>query len=179
MIVVTFDLYLWLENTQIYPILYIHNQMACIDLFTTAYTIENTITIIALLLQLSLRLYLRFVKKIKSSNEILSIKFILFLLFSTFSYFLPPPESSRTVFIELGIPFAIFLTTVLFDHSGIYQFFMEKHPNFHNATTAIWHLMVQFYIKAKEFIHYVTTNFDEIRHDLFRSNQIHPYHVNQ
>ena len=72
--------------------------MACIDSFTTAYTIENIITIIALLLQLSLRLYLRFVKKIKSSNEILSIKFILFLLFSTLSYFLPPPESSRTVF---------------------------------------------------------------------------------
>ena len=100
MIVVTFDLYLWLENTQIYPILYINNQMACIDSFTTAYTIENIITIIALLLQLSLRLYLRFVKKIKSSNEILSIKFILFLLFSTLSYFLPPPESSRTVFLN-------------------------------------------------------------------------------
>ena len=179
MIVVTFDLYLWLENTQIYPILYINNQMACIDSFTTAYTIENIITIIALLLQLSLRLYLRFVKKIKSSNEILSIKFILFLLFSTLSYFLPPPESSRTVFFELGIPFAIFLTTVLFDHSGINQFFMDKHPKIHDATTVIWHLMVQFYVKAKEFIYYMWNFIEEIFLHLFRSNQIHPYHVNQ
>ena len=179
MIVVIFDIYLWLEDTQIYPILYIHNQMACIDLFTTAYTIENTITIIALLLQLCLRLYLRFVKKIKSSNEILSIKFILFLLLSTFSYFLPPPESSRTVFIELGIPFAIFLTTILFDHSGIYQFFMEKHPKFCNVTSAIWHLMVQLYIKAKEFIQYMCNIIQEIFLNSFRSNQINPYHVNQ
>lgn len=82
-------------------------------------------------------------------------------------------------FFELGIPFAIFLTTVLFDHSGINQFFMDKHPKIHDATTVIWHLMVQFYVKAKEFIYYMWNFIEEIFLHLFRSNQIHPYHVNQ
>ena len=65
-IVVCFDIYLWLNDTIIYPIFYVLNLTHCIDVFTPAYIFEIAIAITAILLQLSLRLYLRFVKKIQS-----------------------------------------------------------------------------------------------------------------
>ena len=151
--------------------------MQCNDLFAPANIIDITIAIAALLLQLSLRLYLRFVKKIQSSNEILSIKFILFLLLSYGFLFLPPPETSRSIVIFSIMPFAIMITTILFDHSGINQFFMERHPNFRDATTAIWHLMVQLYIKVKEWILLTWNTLQELFLNLIRSNQIQPYDV--
>ena len=151
-IVVCFDLYLWLNDTIIYPILYVLNLTHCIDILTPAYIFEIAIAIAAILLQLSLRIYLRFVKKIQSSNELLSIKFVLFLLLSYVSLLFPQPDSSRGFFISVAMPFAIMITTLLFDHSGINQFFMERHPKFFDATTAIWHLMVQLYIEVKEWL---------------------------
>ena len=177
MLVVACDIYLWLSDTIIYPIYYIQNLMYCIDVSTPAYIFEITITITALLLQLCLRLYLRFVKKIQSSNEILSIKFIIFLLFGTVSYLFPPPESSQNIFIIYAIPYAIMITTLIFDHSGINQFFMERHPNFRDATTAIWHLMVQLYIMVKEWILFTCNTLRELFLNLIRSNQIQPYDV--
>ena len=176
-IVACFDLYLWLNDTVIYPVFYILNLMQCDDLYAPANIIDITIAITALLLQLSLRLYLRFVKKIQSSNEIMSFKFNFFLLLSYGFLLLPPPESSRSIVIFSIIPFDIMITTILFDHSGMNQFFMERHPNFRDTTAAIWHLMVQFYIKVKEWIILTCNTLQELFLNLIRSNQIQPYDV--
>ena len=151
--------------------------MQCDDLYAPANIIDITIAITALLLQLSLRLYLRFVKKIQSSNEIMSFKFNFFLLLSYGFLLLPPPESSRSIVIFSIIPFDIMITTILFDHSGMNQFFMERHPNFRDTTAAIWHLMVQFYIKVKEWIILTCNTLQELFLNLIRSNQIQPYNV--
>ena len=174
-IVVCIDLYLWLNDTIINPVFVILNLMHCIDVFTPDGIIEITIAITALLFQFSLRLYLRFVKKIQSSNEIMSFKFFLILLLSYVVLFLPLPESSRSIVIFIIIPYAIMITTILFDHFGINQFFMERHPNFRDATTAIWHLMMQLYIKVKEWIVLTWNTIQELFLNLIRSNQIQPY----
>ena len=68
-------------------IVLIQNVMKCIQMSSSDFLIDIIIDIGACLLQLSLRLYLKFVKKIISSNELLSIKFILLLIFVSFSYF--------------------------------------------------------------------------------------------
>ena len=176
-IVLCSDLYLLLKDTVIYPIFYILNLMHCIDVFASAHIIDITIAITGLLLQLSLRLYLRFVKKIQSSNEILSFKFILLILLGYASLLFPSPESSRSSVILYGITYAIVFTTILFDHSGINHFFMERHPTFRDASTAIWYLMVQLHIKLKEWLYLTWDTLQELFHDLFRSNQIQPYDV--
>ena len=176
-IVVCIDLCLWLKDTIINPVFVILNLMHCTDVFTPDGIIEITIAITALLFQFSLRLYLRFVKKIQSSNEIMSFKFFLILLLSYVVLFLPLPESSRSIVIFIIIPYAIMITTILFDHSGINQFFMERHPNFRDTTTTIWHSMVQLYIKVKELILFTCNNIRELFHNLTRSHQIQPYDV--
>ena len=109
----------------------------------------------------------------------MSFKFFLILLLSYVVLFLPLPESSRSIVIFIIIPYAIMITTILFDHSGINQFFMERHPNFRNATTAIWHLMVQLYIDVKEWLLVTSNTLQELFLNLIRSNQIQPYDVPQ
>ena len=128
-------------------------------------------------LQFTLRLYLKFVKNISSSNELLSIKFILILIFIDISYFLPLPENSQSYVPPFVVICAILLTTIIFDHSGFNQYFMEDHHNFRDAAAAIWHLMNQLYIGAKEFLQTTWINLQVIFLNLYRTNQIQPHDV--
>ena len=138
--------------------------MESVDLTTPDYLIDIIIATFAVLLQLSLRLYLRFVKKIMLSNELLSIKFFLVLLICNISYLLPLPKSSQSFFPPYAIIFAIILTIILFDHDGFNHYFMENHPNCCRLTLALWHVMDGIHSKAKNF-----QNFNWMR-----SNQILP-----
>ena len=155
----------------------IQNIMKCIQVSSPDYLIDIIIDVGACLLQLSLRFYLKFVKKITSSNELLSIKFILILSFVSISYFLPFPESSQSFAAPFIVIFAIMFTTIIFDHSGFNQFFMEDHQNFQDATLAIWHVMDHFYIGAKDFLHTTWNELQVIFLNLCRTNQIQPYDV--
>ena len=166
MIVVCFNIFLWLKAVQIYPIIFIQNHMNCIDIFSADYIIDIIIGTAASILQLSLRLYLKYVKKIKSSNELLSIKFILVVLSCTISYLLPLPDSSLSYLPPLAIILAIMITIVIFDHSGLNQYFMENHPYFRSALS---HLMVYFQSKCNHL--------QNVFLDFCRTNQIHPYEV--
>ena len=112
--------------------------MKCIDILSADYIIDIIIGTAASILQLSFRLYLKYVKKIESSNELLSIKFILIVFSCTISYLLPLPESSLSYLPPLAIILAIMFTIVIHDHSGLNQYFMENHPS------ALSHPMVQF-----------------------------------
>ena len=70
-----FNLFLWLTEVKLYPIMLVQNVMKCIDVLSPDYLTDIIIDVVAALLQLGLRLYLKFVKKNNSSNELLSIKF--------------------------------------------------------------------------------------------------------
>ena len=79
-IVLIFDVFLWFANVEIFPVYFIRNDLTSLDIFALDFIADILIAISALSLQLSCRLYLRFVKQITESNEILSIKIILLLL---------------------------------------------------------------------------------------------------
>ena len=145
------------------------------DQYSPDYMFDALVDITASFLQLSLRLYLKFIKKISSSNELLSIKYL--QIFVDISYFLPLPENSQSYVPPFVVICAILLTTIIFDHSGFNQYFMENHQNFRAATAAIWHLMNQFYIGAKNFLLTTWNDLQVIFLNLCRTNQIHPYDV--
>ena len=79
-IVLIFDVFLWFTIDEIFPVYFIRNDLASFDTFALDFIADILLAISALSLQLSFRLYLRFVKQITESNEILSIKIILLLL---------------------------------------------------------------------------------------------------
>ena len=144
--------------------MFIQNLMKCIDILSADYIIDIIIGTAASILQLSFRLYLKYVKKIKSSNELLSIKFILIVFSCTISYLLPLPESSLSYLPPLAIILAIMFTILIFDHSGLNQYFMENHPYFRSVLS---HLIVQY-----------EATWNPLRNvflNLCRANEIHPY----
>ena len=63
-----FNLFLWLTEVKIYPIMLVQNVMRCIDVLSPDYLTDVIIDVIAALLQLGLRLYLKFVQKIHLSK---------------------------------------------------------------------------------------------------------------
>ena len=155
----------------------VQNVMKCIDVLSPDYLTDIIIDVAASLLQLSLRLYLKFVKKINSSNELLSVKFILILLFVCISYFLPPPESSQSYSPPFAIILAIMLTTIIFDHSGFNRYFMKEHCKFRGITSAVWYSMVQHCIKAKALLFIIWNYVKGIFLNLWGTNQIQPHEV--
>ena len=172
-----FNLFLWLTEVKIYPIMLVQNVMRCIDVLSPDYLTDIIIDVVAALLQLGLRLYLKFVKKNNSSNELLSIKFILILIFVSISYFFPLPESSQSFVPPFAIILAMTLTTIIFDHSGFNRYFMEDHPSFRDFTSAIWHLIIKLYRKAKAFF-LITWNYVKaIFLNMWGPNQIQPHEV--
>ena len=155
----------------------IQNVMKCIDQFSPDYMFDAIVDTITSVLQLSLRLYLKFVKKINSSNELLSIKVMVVLFIVSISYFFPLPESSQSYVVPFIVIYSIMLTTIIFDHSGFNQYFMEDHQNFRDAVAAIWHVMNLFYIGAKDFLQTTWNELQVIFLNLCRTNQIQPYDV--
>ena len=127
-------------------------------------------------LAISFRLYLRCVKKINESNDLMSIK-ILFVFLST--YLFPVPTNAQSYTIPSFVSSSILPTIILFDHSGFNQFFMESHPLIDAATSAIWHQMVICYIHCKDVL---LTSFNSLHENVLnicRSNQIQPYPISE
>ena len=170
LIVISFQLFIWRKEIIIYPILYVQNNMKCVELSTPDYLIDIMITTLAILLQLSLRLYLRFVKKIKLSNEILSIKFFLVLLICNVSYLFPLPKSSQSFFPPYAIIFALILTIILFDHVGFNKFFMENHPKYYHVTSGLWNVMDKFHSKFMN-----VQSFDWLKSNQIQSHAVQRY----
>ena len=127
-IVLIFDVFLWFTIDEIFPVYFIRNDLASLDTFALDFIADILLAISALSLQLSFRLYLRYIKQITESNEILSTKIILLLLSIYFSYFLPLPSTSQGFISPYAFVLAMVPTLIIYDHFGFRRFFMENHP---------------------------------------------------
>ena len=161
-----------MTEVKIYTVHWIENTVDEIDKSSPDFLFDTIIDISSCLLQLIYRLYLKYVKGIKKSNEILSIKFVLILIFGALSNFLPSPESSQDIMLPYAVLYNIMLATIIFDHSGFNQFFMESHPNFNAVSSAIWRLMVLSCYKSKEFLTSAWNTVKLIFLNLYRPNEV-------
>ena len=173
-------LFLWSKDITIYPVYFIENNLGCLDLTTSDWIIDTVISSTSLLLQLGFRLYLKYVKKMDESNDLISLKLIVFLICSYLSVVIfPLPTNASSYTIPFFLSFSISPTIILFNHSGLNQFFMENHPSFQAATSAVWHLMVQSYFKCKNLL---STSWDFLQENVLnicRSNQVQPYPISE
>ena len=142
-IVLIFDILLWFASVEIYPIHFIKNSLASLDTSGVDFIADILLAIFALSLQLGFRLYLRYVKQITESNEILSIKIILVLLSCYFSYFLPLPSTSQGFISPYAFVLAMVPTLIMYDHFGFRTFFMENHPKL----KTVFLLACEFFMK--------------------------------
>lgn len=179
-IVLSFDLFLWSTDTTIYPIFFIENNLKCVVMTSLDWIFDTVLSCTALFLQLSFRLYLKYAKKMNESNDLITIKLLLSVMFAyIFVTIFPLPIDGQTdpYTILILLIYSISPTLILFDHPGFNQFFMESHPLVQAATLAVWHLMVQFYFKCKD----ISSNFwyaiQENVLNFCRSNQVQPYPV--
>ena len=164
MTVICFDFFLWQEDKTIYIVHIIENNIQCIKTTSLAWIADVSISLMALSLQLCLRLYLKFFKNVHQSNEILSNKLIFFLFTGYLSDILTPlPEDSHSFIIPMSIINLSAPTIILLDHSGFYDFCLDRHP------------------KVKRALKFIKDNIDQcygILVDLYvKSNKIKPYDV--
>ena len=126
-------MFIWYSNSTIYPIHLVANNLFLINTYGTDFIADVILSLSALMMQMGLRLYLRYVKQITESNEILSKKIILILLLCNISFFLPLPATSQEFLPPYAFVFAMCPTMVLYDHFGFRRFFMENHPKLDRA----------------------------------------------
>ena len=150
------DMFLWFTNVEIYPTYFIRNELSLLDTSSVDFVADILLALSALSLQLSFRLYLRFVKQITESNEILSTKIILLLLSIYFSYFLPLPSTSQGFISPYAFVLAMVPTLIIYDHFGFRGFFMEKHPKLKKIFLAVCDIFRKYYNKIQPSL------FDEI-----------------
>ena len=164
LIVLAFDLFLFGKCVTVYTIHFIYDNIHLIRTTSLDWIADIFISLIALSMQLCLRFYLKFIKNVQQSNELLSNKLIIFLIANHVScLFSPLPEDSRSFIIPMSITCTLCPIIILFDHSGFYNFFEEKHPRLKTANLNIMKLIHQFHIKiANLFV---------------KTNRIRPYSV--
>ena len=126
-------MFIWYSNSTIYPIHLVANNLFLINTYGTDFIADVILSLSALMMQMGLRLYLRYVEQITESNEILSKKIILLLLLCNVSFFLPLPATSHEFLPPYAFVFATCPTLVLYDHFGFRTFFMENHPKLNKA----------------------------------------------
>ena len=162
--VISFDLFLWQEDGTIYIVHIIENNIQCIKTTSLAWIADVSISLMALSLQVCLRLYLKCFKNVHQSNEILSNKLVFFLFVSYLSDILTPlPEDSHSFIIPMTIINLLAPTIIMLDHSGFYNFCIERHPKVKRALTFIKECFCHCYSKIVDL--YV------------KSNKIKPYDV--
>ena len=150
------------------------------DLTSFDWIIDTVISCTSLILQFGFRLYLKYVKKMDESNDLISLKLIIFSICSYLSgVIFPLPTNAQSVTIPFFLSCSIPPTMMLFNHSGLNQYFMEIHPSFQAATSAIWHLMVQSYFECKNVLSTSWYSLQENVLNICRSNQVQPYPISE
>ena len=173
-------MFLLSKDVTIYPVYFIENNLGCADFTTSDWIIDTVISSTSLLLQLGFRLYLKYVKKMDESNDLISLKLIIFSICSYLSSVIfPLPTNAQSVTIPFFLSYSIPPTMILFNHSGLNQFFMKNHPSFQAATSAIWHLLVQSYFKSKNVLSTSWYSLQENVLNICRSNQVQPYPISE
>ena len=175
-------MFLWSTNTTIYPFFFIENNLRCVVMTSLDWILDTVLSCTALFLQLGFRLYLKYMKKMNESNDLITIKLLIFVMctYLILAIF-PLPSNSKSFAYNISILliYSSSPTLILFDHQGFNKFFMESHPTIQTATSAIWHLLVQCYFKCKD----VSSNFwytiQENVLNVCRSNQIQPYPISE
>ena len=126
-------MFIWYSNSTIYPIHLVENNLFLINTYGSDFIADVLLSLSALMMQMGLRLYLRYVKQITESNEILSKKIILILSLCNISFFLPLPATSQEFLPPYALVFATCSTLVFVDHFGFRRFFLEYHPKLNKA----------------------------------------------
>ena len=148
------------------------------DLTSFDWIIDTAMSCTSLILQLGFRLYLKYVKKMDESNDLISLKLIVFSICSyLIGVIFPLPTNAQSVTIPFFLSYSISPTIILFNHSGLNQFFMENHPSFQAATFAVWHLMVQSYFQCKNGLSTSWYSLQENVLNICRSNQVQPFPI--
>ena len=170
---------LWSSDTTIYPIFFIENNFNCVVMTSLDWTLDTVLSCTAIFLQLSFRLYLKYVKKMNESNDLITIKLLVFVMCASLIVAIFPLPSSKSFAYSISILliYSSSPTLILFDHQGFNQFFMESHPTIQTATSAIWHLMVKCYFKCKDVSLNFWYAFQENLQNVCRSNQVQPYSI--
>ena len=130
--------------------------------------IDTSLYTIGMSIQLLLRLYIRYIKKVQNANtELISIKvWIIYFIMYT-SYCLAVYEKwDGMVDLTMILQYIVIPLLILFNHSGFKNYYMSNHPGVQDALNAIWHILSVCYFKVSN----VLRNFR-------RSNQIHPHDV--
>ena len=179
-IVLCNDIFLWSTDTTIYPIFFIENNLSCVVMTSLDWTLDTVLSCTALFLQLSFRLYLKYKKKMNESNDLITIKLLVFVMYASLILAIfPLPSNSKSFAYNISILliYSSSPTLILFDHQGFNQFFMESHPTIQTATSTVWHLMVQCYFKFKEVSLNFWYAFQENVLNVCRSNQVQPHSI--
>ena len=100
-------MFIWYSNSTIYPIHLVENNLFLINTYGIDFIADVILSLSALMMQMGLRLYLRYVEQITESNEILSKKIILLLLLCNVSFFLPLPATSQEFLPPYAFVFAM------------------------------------------------------------------------
>ena len=163
-IVIAFDLFLWQDDETIHVIHILQNNIQSVKTTSLPWIADIFISLSALSLQAYLRFYLRCFKNVQKSNEIITNKLICFLIVSYLSDFVTPlPKDSQSFIVPMSILCVSAPTIILLDHSGFYNFCLDRHPLVKRTISYLKHSFFQCYSKIVDL--YV------------KSNKIKPYDV--
>ena len=161
---------LWLEDIKVWPISLLENNAdpSSTDFYSVDVVINASFYTIGIYLQLFLRLYLRWMKKIQDANtELISIKvwIIQYMLYLSYYLIFYEKWSGMDNLVMILQNFMVPIV-ILFNHSGFKNHYMSNHPDVQDALNAIWHILSVCYFQALDYL----SNF-------CRSNQIQPHNV--
>ena len=161
---------LWLEDVTVFTRLIFEKNFdpSNFDHMSVDVIIDTSLYTIGMSIQLLLRLYIRYIKKVQNANtELISIKvWIIYFIMYT-SYCLAVYEKwDGMVDLTMILQYIVIPLLILFNHSEFKNYYMSNHPGVQDASNAIWHLLSVCYFKLSN----VLSNF-------CRSNQIHPHDV--
>ena len=161
-----------MSNTTVYTIILMKDNLNPSNLDATSIdcTLDTVVFTMGIFVQLMLRLYLRFIKKIKQSDcELISIKVLIVHIFIYFlSYLFLFANWNSIDEVMMVLQYIVIPILILSCHPGFNQFYMSNHPNFRDTTNVIWHHISIVYFGIWDCLS--TT-------DIFRSNQIQPHNV--
>ena len=103
-IVLCNDIFLWSTDTTIYPIFFIENNLSCVVMTSLDWTLDTVLSCSALFLQLSFRLYLKYKKKMNESNDLITIKLLVFVMYASLILAIfPLPSNSKSFAYNISI----------------------------------------------------------------------------
>ena len=136
----------------------LQNNIQSVKTTSLSWIADIFISLSALSLQACLRFYLKCFKNVQKSNEIITNKLICFLIVSYLSDFLTPlPKDSQSFIVPMSILCVSAPTIILLDHSGFYNFCLDRHPlvkrtisYFNDSFCHCYSKIIDLYVKSNK-----------------------------